>query len=329
MPTITEPLRVKGYELKNRVVLPPMQMELATQSGEVTDQLLTHYAERSQDMGLCIVEHSYISMQGRLSAKQLGIHNDGLLDGLANLAKTISDKGAVAVIQINHAGSRTTSDVCLERPVGPSEVMLPGGAELPRQLTIGEIDVIIEDFIKAAARARKAGFDGIEIHGAHGILLNQFISPLANLRVDNYGGPLENRMRLPLEVIRGVRSAIGPNMLLIYRLGMDDRLPGGNDIAEGLKIANMLENADVDILDISGGLCGSRPADIQNDPGFFAYLSKAVKEVVDIPVIGVGGIKTREQAEAMMAEGAADLVAVGRSLLKDPDWVTNNWYKSK
>lgn len=325
MPSITEPLNTNSYTLKNRIVLPPMQMEYATEDGEVTDKLLAHYSVRAGNIGLCIVEHSYISVQGRLSKKQLGIHHDGLIDGLSKLAQTFKKRDAVAIIQINHAGSRTSSDVCLERPVGPSEIMLPGGAELPRELTTDEIDVIVEDFAKAAARAKKAEFDGIEIHGAHGILLNQFISPLTNLRTDDYGGSFTNRIRLPVDVVKAVRSAIGPDMLLLYRLGVDDRLAGGNDLSEGVKIAKTLAK-EVDILDISGGLCGSRPADIQNEPGFFTYMSKAVKQEVDIPVIGVGGIKTKLQAEEAISKGTADMIAVGRTLLKDPDWVTNNWY---
>lgn len=325
MPSITEPLNIKGYTLKNRIVLPPMQMEYATDGGEVTERLLDHYFKRARNIGMCIVEHSYISVQGRLSKQQLGIHNDGLTSGLAKLAQTIKKHGAVAIIQINHAGSRTSSDVCLERPVGPSEVMLPGGSELPRELTTDEIDGIVEDFAKAAARAQKAGFDGVEIHGAHGILLNQFISPLTNHRTGNYGGSFTNRMRLPVDVVKAVRSAIGPDMLLLYRLGVDDRLAGGNDLGEGVKIAKNLAK-ELDILDISGGLCGSRPADIQNEPGFFTYMSKAVKQEVDIPVIGVGGINTKDQAEEAISKGAADIIAVGRTLLKDPNWVTNNWY---
>lgn len=325
MPSIAEPLNIKSHMLKNRIVLPPMQMEYATEKGEVSEQLLDHYFDRADNIGMCIVEHSYVSVQGRLSKKQLGIHNDSLLGGLTRLAEVIKERGAVAVIQINHAGSRTSSDVCLERPVGPSEVMLPGGTELPRGLTPDEIHRIIEDFAKAAVRARKAGFDGVEIHGAHGILLNQFISPLTNLRSDDYGGSFANRMRLPIEVIKAVRSAIGPEMLLSYRLGADDRLPGGNNLGEGVKVARTLAK-EVDILDISGGLCGSRPIDIQNGSGYFLYLSEAVKKEVDVPVIGVGGIKTKESAESAVSEGKADLTAIGRAILHDSSWVTNNWY---
>lgn len=320
MVKLTDELTVKDYKIRNRIVLPPMQMGFTENDGSVTQKILGHYDSLSKDVGIVIVEHSYVRTNGRLSVKQLGIHNDSLTEGLSKLAATIKNNGAVAVIQINHAGSRTTKDECGEQPVAPSAVMLPGGQEIPRALEISEIDGIIEDFANAASRACKAGFDGVEVHGAHSFLLNQFASPITNKRSDKYGGTLESRMRLPLSILESVRSVIGPKMLMLYRLGADDRLPGGIDPAEGAEMARLIEDADVDILDVSGGLCGSRPEDLQSTPGFFAYLASKVKQNVSVPVIAVGGVKTPEHANDILAKNQADLVAVGRAMLKDNNW---------
>jgi 2,4-dienoyl-CoA reductase-like NADH-dependent reductase (Old Yellow Enzyme family) len=165
----------------------------------------------------------------------------------------------------------------------------------------------------------KAGFDGVEVHGAHGFLLNQFFSPLTNLRRDKYGGPLENRIRFPLEVVERVKEKVG-GRLLLYRLGSDDLDPSGTGIEDSQKFAVKLEQAGVDIMDVSGGLCGSRPEQLQGGQGYFIPQAQQVRNVVEIPVIGVGGITEPEFGDRLIREGKVDLVAVGRKLLEDPDW---------
>ncbi|MDH5461422.1 MAG: tRNA-dihydrouridine synthase, partial [Candidatus Bathyarchaeota archaeon] len=171
-------------------------------------------------------------------------------------------------------------------------------------------------------RAMKAGFDGVEVHGAHGFLLNQFFSPLANRRRDRYGGSLENRMKFPLQVVEKVKERIG-GRLLLYRLGSDDLDPEGTKIEDSKKFAVKLEEAGVDIIDVSGGLCGSRPTQLQNRQGYFIPQAQQIKETVNVPVIGVGGITEPEYANSLIQRGRVDLVAVGRALLKDPDWAIN------
>ncbi len=313
---LLDPLEVKGLTLKNRIVMPPMHTGLATTEGAVTDNLIEHYVRRSKALGLLIVEHSYVSLEGRLSEKQLGIYEDGLVLGLEKLSSSIHATGTPAVIQINHAGRSASMKITGTRPVAPS----PSGYY--RKLRADEIEALTEAFALAAERAMRAGFDGVEVHGAHGFLLNQFFSPITNRRRDRYGGSLENRMRFPLEVVERVKEKVG-GRLLLYRLGSDDLDPAGTLIEDSQKFAVKLEEAGVDIMDVSGGLCGSRPEQLQNRQGYFIHQAKQIKEVIDIPVIGVGGITEPEYANKLIQEGQVDLVAVGRGLLKDSDWAIN------
>jgi len=310
---LLEPLKVKGLILKNRIVMPPMHTGLATTEGAVTDELIEHYTRRSKALGLLIVEHSYVSLDGRRSERQLGICNDGLVAGLEKLCSSVHATGTPVAIQINHAGRRASTEITGTRPVAPSRI---GDA---RKLRVDEIEALIEAFAVAAERAMRAGFDGVELHGAHGYLLNQFFSPLTNRRRDKYGGSLQNRMRFPLEVVEGVKERVG-GRLLLYRLGSDDLHPEGIKIEDSMKFAMKLEEVGVEVIDVSGGLCGDGSAQFQDIQGYFVPQAKKIKEVVNVPVIGVGGITDPIYANKLIKEGQIDLVAVGRVLLRDPDW---------
>jgi len=184
-----------------------------------------------------------------------------------------------------------------------------------------EIGAVVEAFREAARRAAEAGFDAVEVHGAHGFLLSQFLSPLTNRRDDEFGGPLENRVRLHLRIIEGIRRELGACYPLLFRLGVDDMTPGGLTLEEGVEAAKMIAKKGVDILDISGGLLGGRPPGLKG-PGFFVPHAAAVKEATGIPVIGVGGIKTAKEADTIIRSGRVDLVAVGRAILEDPGWAS-------
>ena len=310
---LLDPLEVKGLVLKNRIVMPPMQTGRATVKGAVTERLIDFYARRSAALGLLIVEHSYVSVVGRLSRKQLGIYDDELISGLEKLAGRIHGLGTPAVIQITHVGGVAVRDVIGVEPAGPSVT------RHARELTRGEIGGLVEEFALAAERAIKAGFDGVELHGAHGFLLNQFFSPLLNRRMDEYGGSLENRMRFPLEVVERVKEKIKPGLLL-YRLGADDLDTNGTQIQDSVAFSLMLEKKGVDTIDVSGGLCGSEPERLRGVRGYFVPQASLIKKAVKVPVIGVGGISEAEYADSLVREGKVDLVAVGRALYKDPLW---------
>jgi len=317
MTSLLDELVVKGHFIRNRIVLPPMATELAGEKGEVTEALLRHYKLRARGTGIVIVEHTFISKEGRRSRRQLGIYSNKLIPGLKKLAETIRREGATAIIQLNHAGAKAPSEIIGSRPVGPSSVLVPGSEEVPKELSREEIDQIVEKYVKAAKRAMEAGFDGVEIHGAHGFLLSEFLSPLTNRRTDEYGGSLENRMRIHLRVVSNIRNEI--DGLLFFRLGVSDYMKGGLILEEGVRAAMALEKHGVDVIDVSGGLCGSRPP-WAGEEGYFLNLSEAVKAKVSVPVIGVGGIKSPIFADKALRQGKADLIAVGRAFLADPDW---------
>jgi len=319
MVTVLDELKIMSYTLRNRIVLPPMATELAGPHGEVTEGHLRHYGVRSRCVGMVIVEHSYILPDGKASPKQLGIWHDGLIPGLAKLSSTIKGGGAVAIIQINHAGGRADPKATGTKPIAPSPVLVPSGFDVAREVSEEDIERVLKAFTEAAERAIKSGFDGVEVHGAHGFLLNEFLSPITNKRTDSYGGSLENRMRFPLMVVENVRK-VTRGKLLLYRLGVDDMMEGGFTINEAEVFASKLVEYGVDVIDVSGGLCGSRPPELQGIQGYFIHLAERIRRRVDVPVIGVGGIRDPCFANKVVAEGKVDLVAVGRAQLLDPEW---------
>jgi NADPH2 dehydrogenase len=310
---LLEPLKIKRIILKNRIVMPPMQSGRATFEGAVTNRLINFYVSRSACVGLPIVEHAYVSLAGKLSLKQLGIYDDALVPGFEKLASAIHAVGAPAVLQITHAGGVANKKVINTQPAGPS-----ANGKM-RELQKTELDAIAEEFVSAAERAEKAGFDGVELHGAHGYLLCQFFSPLLNKRRDEFGGSLENRMRFPLLVVEKVRKTL-KGKLFLYRLGADDLAPNGVKIADSVAFAVELERAGVDVIDVSGGMCGAEPKQLQNTKGYFVPQAQEIKKAVQVPVIGVGGIKEASFADSLVQEGKVDLVAVGRAILKDSKW---------
>jgi NADPH2 dehydrogenase len=310
---LLDPLKVKGLTFKNRVVMPPMQTGRATVEGAVTDRLIGFYVRRSAALGMLIVEHCYVSARGRLSLKQLGIYDDELIWGLQKLAGSVHAVGTPVVVQISHAGGVANRNVIGTEPAGPS------ATGKTRELTRSEIEGLVEEFAVAAERAIKAGFDGVELHGAHGFLLNQFFSPLLNKRGDEYGGSLENRMRFPLMVVERVRESVG-GRLLLYRLGADDLAPNGTQVEDSAAFAVKLEQCGVDVVDVSGGMCGGEPKQLRRVKGYFVPQAYEVKKAVRIPVIGVGRITEAEYADRLVREGKVDLVAVGRALWRDPKW---------
>jgi 2,4-dienoyl-CoA reductase-like NADH-dependent reductase (Old Yellow Enzyme family) len=293
-----------------------MQTGRASFEGAVTNRLINFYVRRSAHLGLPIVEHSYVSPAGKIGPKQLAIDTDSAVCGFEKLANALHEVGAPAVVQISHAGGVTNKRVIGTEPAGPSP------REKSRMLETSEIYALADDFALAAERAVKAGFDGVELHGAHGYLLNQFFSPLFNRRDDEFGGSLEKRMRFPLLVAEKVRRILG-DRLLLYRLGSDDLAPMGTHIEDSIVFAKKLEASGVDIIDVSGGMCGSEPRQLRQIRGYFVPQAEAIKKAVNVPVIGVGGILEAEFADKLVREGKVDLVAVGRAFWSDNQWAEN------
>ncbi len=290
-----------------------MQSGRATFEGYVTNRLINFYVRRSTALGLPIVEHAYISLTGKIGPKQLGIYDDAQIPGLTKLAQSIHALGTPIVIQITHAGGVANKKVIGTTPAGPS------ARGKNRKLEKTELEKIAGDFALAAERAVRAGFDGVELHGAHGYLLNQFFSPLFNKREDEFGGSLENRMQFPLMVVEKVRDVL-KGKLLLYRLGSDDLAPKGTQIEDTVAFAVKLEQAGVDIVDVSGGMCGSEPKQLRRIKGYFIPQAYEIKKAIKVPVIGVGGITEAKHADSLVRDGKVDLVAVGRAFWKDSQW---------
>jgi NADPH2 dehydrogenase len=322
MAYLLNPLHSDLLSLPNRLVMPPMATAKSESDGKVSPAMLEFYREKSAggQLGLVIVEHSFVHQTGKASTNQLSVADDSVIAGLKQLADVLHGNGVKAIMQINHAGSAASAEITGTHPVGPSAIVNPRKGGVPQELTQQEIDDVVTSFQNAASRVKAAGFDGVEIHSAHGYLLNQFFSPLTNLRTDAYGGSVENRIKIHLQVIKAVRQAVGPDYPILLRLGAADFVEGGSTIQDSQVAARAFEKAGVNILDISGGFSGYiNPGN--NQPGYFSSLSGAIKEVVSIPVILTGGISTAEAAEALLAAGKADLIGVGRAILQDSQWV--------
>ncbi len=321
---LKQPIKIKELEISNRLVLPPMHTGKCP-DGKVTPELCEYYVRRAADgcVGLIITEFSYVSQQGRATLVQLSLADDSDIEGHKMLVGAIHAAGSRTFSQINHAGAAALKEITGCDPVAPSEVLSPRAkkdARLPRALTVEEIHKIEDDYAAAAVRSKAAGYDGVEIHGAHGYLYNQFFSPLMNHRHDEYGcDTVENRARIFTETIRKIRSKVGKDYPVAVRLGGCDYMDGGSTIEDCVKAACLMVEAGCDFMDISGGICGTMNPHDQN-PGYFWESSKAVKEAVDVPVLLTGGITTAAQAENLLMEGKADMIGVGRALFKDADW---------
>ena len=311
------PIRIGQLAIPNRLVMPPMQTN-KTDRGHVTAELVQYYRDRAvySRPGIIITEHSCIAESGRAAEGQLSIASDACIEDHRQLTNAIHAGGSKAFVQLNHAGSNGIGE-----SVSASPVTIPAKklTRRPRELTADEILEIEAQFAAAAVRAVQAGYDGVEIHCAHGYLLNQFYSPMTNKRKDAYGGSLENRLRFTLETVARVREAVGPSVPVAVRLGGADYLPGGSKEEDAAEGAALLEAAGVDLIDLSGGMCFFfRPGHLE--AGYFSSMSEKVKARVSIPVLLTGGVQHIADAEKLLASGKADLIGVGRALLKDAHW---------
>lgn len=321
MSILLSPLTTKKLTLHNRIVLPPLATEKSANGGIVSEGLLKYYDEMTEDgaIGLVIVEHAYIHISGKASAHQLAIDSDETIEGLKTLASTIQSNGSKVIMQINHAGSAASKEVTGSDVIGPTAVANPRKGTVPKEMSVADIEYITKCFIESASRAKEAGFDGVEIHSAHGYFLNQFYSPLSNLRRDAYGGNLYNRVRLHLEIIEGVRSVVGEDYPILLRLGASDYMDHGSTLEDALEAVTLFEKAGVDIIDISGGFCGYT-GNGSTKEGYFSELTGPILCITECPVILTGGILDPKIAETLLQEEKANLIGVGRGMLKDRHW---------
>ena len=305
---LREPIKINALTLANRLVQPPMATEQSA-DGRATDAFCDFYAARSGAIGLIIAEHAYVLKEGKASKGQLSVGPDADLEGLRRVAEAVHKKGVTKVLaQINHAGQAAKTEVTGMPAIGVDA------------LKADDFRRLRDAFVQAALRVKAAGFDGVEIHGAHGYLNNQLYSPLKNHRSDAYGcGSIADRTRLACEIIAATREAVGADYPIAYRFGACDYQEGGSTKAEAPEAAKLFEAAGCDLLDVSGGLNGFVIRGV-SAPGWFGDLSQAIRAAVRVPVLVTGGVVTGEQAEKLLIEGKADLIGVGRAILKDADW---------
>ena len=310
--------------LKNRIIMPAMASYHAAVNGEATEKLIRYHEERAKGgVGMNIVEATYVARSGNSFDLGLGISDDFMIKGLSKLTEAVHRHDGKIAIQLQHGGrfGNPPTSGCPRLLVS----MIPGLAptENARVMDADDIEGMVGAYVQAARRAVEAGFDAVEIHGAHGYLINQFMSPLTNRREDAYGGSFENRMRFPLEVLRAVRKQVGPGFPILFRYSMEEFMPGGIDMEQAVRIARVMADNGVDMLNVSIGIGESveyiiPPASVPD--GWNADRAAAIKRAVGsrIPVAVVGRICNRKAAENIIASGKADLVAMGRALLADP-----------
>lgn len=333
------PLTQRSVTLPNRIVMPPMA-QYSAKDGVAQEWHTAHYGKMAQGgVGTIIVESTSISFQGHGTYGDLGIWNDEQADALARIAQLIASFGTVPGIQLGHAGRKAglqrafhgygyldeTDKARGEEPwevVGPSAIPFADGALMPTELNDAQIEAIFDDWVAAAQRAARAGFKVLEVHAAHGYLLNQFLSPLSNHRDDQWGGDAQRRMAFPLEVVRRVRAAWPEELPLWVRVSAIDDTDGGRTIEDTVEFARQLKALGVDAVHNSTGGWSQSPGfrSLTPAPGFQVPFAEAVKKEAGIASVAVGLITDAHQAEAIIAEGKADLVAIGRELLVDPNW---------
>ncbi|MFF3028444.1 NADH:flavin oxidoreductase/NADH oxidase [Microbacterium sp. NPDC057944] len=329
MSILFSPLSVRSVTLRNRLWVSPMCMYSAV-DGVVQEWHHTHLAQfASGGAGLIIAEATSVVPEGRISPRDAGLWNDEQRDAWAPIVQAIHDRGAAAGIQLAHAGRKASTwwPWAAERgsvpaaeggwtTVAPSAVAFDGFAE-PRALDGAGIDAVVEAFAASARRALDAGFDVLEIHGAHGYLLHQFLSPLSNLREDEYGGSLENRARLLLRVIDAVRAEAGADVPVFVRISATDHADGGFTAEEATTVGTWSSEHGADLIDVSsGGLVAHQRIDVF--PGYQVALAETVRRGGRVPVSAVGLITAAEQAEQVLVDGAADAIFAGREWLRDP-----------
>ena len=320
MPNLLDPIDLGSFQLRNRIVFPPYFSGLASVKGEATPEIIKRYSTLAEGAGLIIVEQGFVSQDGRAHLKQLDLSSDNNIHSLQRLTGAVHSKGAKIVVQLNHAGRHTKSEITGQQIIAPSPIPEKEDSEVPREATREDMDQICDAFAEAAARSLKAGFDSVEVHSAHWYLNSQFLSPLSNKREDEYGGSIENRTRFLLEVVKRVVDTI-PGVPVFCRLGVTDMLEGGLELEDGLKVAKKLEEIGIAVIDVSAGLGGIQPLNPKDRvQGFFIPYATAVKSVVGVPVIGVGGIKDQSFADTLVKQGKTDLVAIGRAYNANPNW---------
>jgi 2,4-dienoyl-CoA reductase-like NADH-dependent reductase (Old Yellow Enzyme family) len=322
MAELFTPLALRGVTLRNRIAMSPMCMYSAGEDGIATDFHLAHLAARATGgVGLIITEATAVEARGRISTNDLGLWDDAQVEPLARVVRLCKAQGAMTCTQLAHAGRKAWTPTKGAGPfpsVAPSALPFDADWTVPHALTSAELDSIVSAYRTAAQRAVRADFDAIEVHAAHGYFLHQFLSPISNRRTDEYGGSLENRARMLLRVVDTVRAVLPESQPLLMRLSSTDWIEGGLTLDDQVQVARWLKAHGVDLVDCSSG--GSTPQLPPVGPGYQVPFAERIRREAGIATMAVGLITTPELAEEIVRNGRADVVAMGRELLRNPYW---------
>ncbi len=320
-----QPIKIGNLEIKNRGVQPSMVTNYCNEDGSISDQFIAYHEARAKGgVGLIITEAAYIDTVGKGFTKQFGIDNDKLIPGLKKLVDKVHSHGAKIAVQIYHGGRQANTIVTGQSCVAPSAIPCPVMQAMPKELTIEEIKDLVNKFADASGRAKEAGFDAVEIHGAHGYLISQFQSPHSNHRNDEYGGSVENRNRFPIEVVDAIRNRVGADFPIIYRVNSEEFLPDGLMLEDSIAFSKILIEHGVDAINVSGSTYATGRTSSGSDDilGVYVENSATIKQAINnvIPVMVANRIKTPQFAEDILANNKADMIVTGRGLLGDADF---------
>jgi len=323
-----DPIDVAGLHLRNRIMRSATHECLASTSGFVTDDLVRVHEELADGgTALIVTGYAFVVGWGKATPQQLGIHSDECVSGLARLAEAAKSRGAAACCQIVHAGRQVFDNVPGARAVCPSAIPDTATEVYPAEITQDEIEEVVGAHAAAAGRARRAGFDAVQIHCAHGFLLSSFLSPYTNRRHDQWGGPIENRVRIVLEIIRRTRAVLGSSIALFAKVNSEDALPLGPGISEEdfVTACRLMAQAGIDMIEVSGGMAesgakGAARTGIRHssEEAYFAKRARRLKSEIDIPVALVGGLRSQSVMEELLQSEACDIVSLSRPLICEP-----------
>jgi 2,4-dienoyl-CoA reductase-like NADH-dependent reductase (Old Yellow Enzyme family) len=331
MSKLFEPGEINGMQLKNRFVRSATWEGMAADDGSCTPDLIRLMADLARGgVGLIISSHAYVQKIGQAGARQIGIHNDDMIAGLEKMTAAVHGQRGKIICQLAHAGFFASAKLTGQTPIAPSSVQ--GIAKGPRrEMTAEDIVEVIEAFAVAAGRAKSAGFDGIQIHGAHGYLLSEFISPMFNRRSDEYGGSIENRARLPLQVFEAIRKTVGNDYPILIKLNCKEFTDNGLTPPEFVLVGKMLADEGIDAIEVSGGLPigpKTRPSQLginkEEKEAYFQEEARALKKQTNVPIILVGGNRSFHVAERLVNDGVADYISMSRPLIREPHLI-NRW----
>ncbi len=322
-----EPNAIGILNIKNRFVRSATWEGMAHEDGSCSSGLVALTGELATgDVGLIISSHAFVSPEGQAGPRQLAIHDDRFISGLAQMATAAHDGGSTILLQLAHAGIQAATQLTNQDAIGPSGLRRDDGT-LARDMTLAEIEQTRDAFVAAAGRAKTAGFDGVQIHAAHGYLLSQFLSPYFNRREDDFGGSVENRARIVLNIVERIKSTLGDDFPVLIKMNSEDFIDGGLSVEEMLQVARMLEDAGIDGIELSGGTTdaasqfkpvrrGKLPS--EEHEVFYREAAKRYRKCIKVPLILVGGIRSYTVAERLVEEGVTDFVSLCRPLIREP-----------